>query len=454
MAESVQVLENIGEETIKLDRVLGKKELMAAAVGQIIGAGIFSLLPQAIGLTGKGAAIAFIIAAIITIFGLIPRIFANGTIRMNGGNYTHLALFGGRKLAGAFLIINIITNVSLSMYALSFAEYFCSSIDGFNIRIVACICLTMVTILNIIGVKSAAKLQTILVLVLASAIALFCAFGVFKIQPNYIQTGGFTPDGIGGIMGAAALLTFATGGATTIINFSAEAKNPTKDIPMVMIISTICVAVMYAIMAVIATGVLPLETVANKPLNLVAAEILPGPLYVFFIVGGAMFALLTTLNSQLGWCTKPLIQGCIDGWLPKWMGKINSKYKTPHNLIIFFYLVGLLPILFNVNMRALSGTAVFSSKIIDLIIAYTLIKLPKVIPNEWRASRYYVSETKLKIGVALSVGAALLAAYLSLRTMNLNAIITNLVTLGIAVSFGYYVDKSGNVDIKVSYEKE
>ncbi len=50
-----------------------------------------------------------------------------------------------------------------------------------------------------------------------------------------------------------------------------------------MIISTVSVAVLYAFMATIAAGVLPVEQVANQPLTLVAEKILPKPLYMFFL---------------------------------------------------------------------------------------------------------------------------------------------------------------------------
>ena len=60
--------------------------------------------------------------------------------------------------------------------------------------------------------------------------------------------------------------------------------------PFVIILSTVVVAVFYAFMAVV-TGVLPIGCGTGTALSLVAAEILPGPLYVFFLIGGAMFAL-------------------------------------------------------------------------------------------------------------------------------------------------------------------
>ena len=138
--------------TKDLERVLGRKDFFAIAIGQIIGAGIFSLLPQAIGLTGRSASLAFIFAAIITLLKFAPRLFVMGTARMRGGNYTYIALLSTEKLAGAFLVIHALSNISLSMYALSIGQYFCQLVKGLDIRVVACAVFTIVMVVNIVGV--------------------------------------------------------------------------------------------------------------------------------------------------------------------------------------------------------------------------------------------------------------------------------------------------------------
>ena len=312
--------------TKDLNRVLGKKELLSAAIGQVVGAGIFSLMPQAIGLTGRSASLAFLVAAVLTIFTVVPRCFVSGTIRMRGGNYTYVSLFGGQKFGGAFIIIHILMNISVCMYAISAAEYLCAGIQGLNMRLVAFIIFTVVAAINIVGVKNMARMQAILVICLLAATLIFTLFGIFRVDYGaYLQPEGFFSGGVKGFLSAAALLTWAASGAQTIINFSAEAKDPTRDMPPVIIGTTVGIAVLYAFMSVVASGILPVEQVAGQPLSLVAAEILPQPLYVFFIVGGALFAILTTLNSQVGWVTKPLLQGCADGWLPAWLGRINTR---------------------------------------------------------------------------------------------------------------------------------
>lgn len=110
--------------TKDLKRVLGLRDLMGAAVGQIIGAGIMSLMGVAIAMTGRSAMFSFMIAAVFTIFTTLPFVFIAGTVRLRGGQYTQAALLGNTTLGGMTMFLNFFSNLSLAMCALSFADYF------------------------------------------------------------------------------------------------------------------------------------------------------------------------------------------------------------------------------------------------------------------------------------------------------------------------------------------
>ena len=116
-----------------------------------------------------------------------------------------------------------------------------------------------------------------------------------------------------------------------MVNLSAEAKNPTKDLPQVILVATIAIAIFYALIAMVAGGVLPVSETANQPLDLVARAIMPTPVFLFFVIGGALLALTTTLNATFAWITKPILQACNDGWLPHKIGYIHPKFKTPRH---------------------------------------------------------------------------------------------------------------------------
>ena len=83
--------------TKALNRTLGKKELMGIAIGQIIGAGVMSMMGVAIAMTGRSANLAFMLSAVFTMCTFFPSIFITSCIRMRGGAYTQFAVFAGDK---------------------------------------------------------------------------------------------------------------------------------------------------------------------------------------------------------------------------------------------------------------------------------------------------------------------------------------------------------------------
>lgn len=433
--------------TKDLSRVLGRTELMSMAVGQIIGAGIMSMTGIAIGMTGKSVFWAFIIAAIFVIIQNIPMVLIGGTVRMRGGNYTQIAFLTSPKWAGMYIITYIVGNISIAMYAMSFADYFLSLVPGIPHQLVAGGIMTLFFITNYFGIQGAAKLQNVMVVILALALAVFTGFGIVKVQPGFFSEPYFLTSGVLGLLSTAAFLTFATGGATIVLNYGAEAKDPVKDIPFVIIVSTVGVAILYGLMSIVAAGVLPVPEVANKPLTLVAAEILPKPLYVFFIVCGALFALTTTLNSQIGGVTKPVLQACVDGWFPKKIGSLHPKYKTPVYLLLLFYIVGMLPILTGWDIGFVGNMVLFINRGFLIILSLSIVRLPKVIPDIWEKSKYHVSNGMLWFYAILSAGINLLQTFLLARNISRAAIIGNLLIFVFAIVFGFTLEKKTTMEI-------
>jgi len=451
-SSNVGVQQAATASTKDLKKSLGRKELFSVAAGQIIGAGIMALTGVAIAMTGRSVNVAFMLAAVAVIFLSIPNVFIASSIRLRGGMYSWAAVFAGKKTAGIFMIIYIIANISIAMYAISFSEYFMALIPGIPAKAVALIVMTLVFFANYRGVEGAAKLQNAMVLVLAIALTLFSVFGVSKIQPGYFENPGFLTNGVGGLLTAMALLTFATGGATVTLNLSAEAKNPKKDIPFVIIVSTLVVAGLYAFMSTIAAGVLPIEQVANQPLTLVAEAIMPKALYIFFVVGGAMFALLTTLNATVSWITKPVMQACVDNWFPQSLAALHPKYNTPYKLLAIFYIVGILPILFDFNIEQIANFALILNYAILAILVLSTIRLPKLFPEQWKKSPYHMPRGAFSILIIISTLVMMLQ--LLMLGMNLTTIelVGNGIILGVAVLFGFAREKHVNMEISVDDE--
>ena len=335
---------------------------------------------------------------------------------------------------------------------------------GGNQKVIALIVGTLFFVLNYFGVDLMAKIQNLLVVVLVLSLSMFAVFGLPHVDlVNYFSNadGLFLTDGIGGFLTATAYLGFATGGATVILGVSAECKNPTKDIPFVIIVSTVSVAILYGLVATtasgvlpvpeVAAGVLPVAEVANQPLTLVANQILPQPLYVLFIVGGAMFALATTLNSQIMSCTKPVMQSCEDGWFPQSLASL-SKFKTPWKILVIYYVILVVPILLDLQISQISSIVQILGYINNLIFTITAMKLPKMFPEAWEKSQFRVPIPVFYALMVITCIAILIQASFMLSSMNIKLILFNAATMAFGFFWAFYRYGSGKAKPTVSYE--
>lgn len=356
------------------------------AVGQIIGAGIMSLCGVAIGMTGTGVVLAFILAAIISSASLLPAAQVASACPTTGGTYRYPSRLIGPKAGFFELMVYIICQITVSMYATTFATYLQAIVPGINLKIVAVLVLTIVFICNLLGTKNAAVVQNVLVFALIAGLACFILFGLVEVDYGYVfSAANLFPKGSRSFLTASALLTFSTSGAITIAELGGEAKNPAKDLPIAMIGSTLFVGVIYALIALVASGVLPWEQVANQPLSLVANEILPRPAFYVFLIGGALGATATTMNAIFTWVTKPIMIACDDGWFPHRLADVNKRFGTPHYLMLLVYLVGILPIILDIPLDTIatigSGLGCVYQAMIPLSAIFLIKKYPKAYEN-------------------------------------------------------------------------
>lgn len=432
---------------------LGRKELVAMAVGNIIGGGVMTMTGIAIGITGRSVLFAYIISAVLVLIMSLPHFFTAATIRMNGGFYTQAALFGGKWFAGLYSVVFISNFFGAATYSISFADYVLSAFPEINARLVAFGILTVFIVLNLIGIKAVAKVQSILVGVLIIALLIFTGFGVIHIDPNYFNDHQFFLGGFTGIMAAASVLSNATIGAVQIINMSRDAKNPKKDIPFCIVFSTGLVTLLYIGVGVVAAGVFPVAEVAGKNLSTVANHILPFPLYVFFMVGGAMVALVTSLNACIGWLQAPIAQAAEDGWWPKFLAKRNDKFGTPHYIIATIYIVASIIILSGINVSDVANISNIFGNCVQVVLCLSIINMPKKIPELWKHSQFHINDNLYRSLCFLGAFVAAVFVIYECLTIQMFQVIGILIYLCISCIYPALRAKYSNVEIHVSYEE-
>lgn len=439
--------------TLDLKRTLGFWDLMGAAVGQIIGAGIMSLTGIAIAMTGRSVPFAFVLSGLLVLILWHPLAIICSIGRFRGGRYSIVGDILGEKWAGIYMFLFVLSNIGFAMYALSFADYALPFLPMLSRKGIALGILLILYVINYKGIDKFAKFQNLIIILLIAALTIFSIYGISKIDRNYFDNTQFFIGGFKGFASATALLTFATGGGFMIADLSAEAKNAARDIPKAIISSTLVVSVFYGFMATVAAGVFPVDMVANKSLVIVAQEILPAPLYVYFIVGGAWCAIISTLNAQFASATKPLIQAAEDGWLPLTVAKLHSTHKTPVYLLLFYLIFGgILPIIFNLDIGVIGSLCSLTAGLMALIIAFCLPKVPQKYPEYWKKSPLHISSSGIKILIFVATILALVQTYFLIIDLSLPLLIGNFVIFIVAIIFSISRCKTGRVNLKNSFE--
>lgn len=398
---------------------LGFLDLMSISIGQITGSGIMVLTGVSIGITGHGTPWAFIVGAIITLFPVLCIAAMGSAVPSNGGMYTYVRDYIGKKTSLFYVVLLVTGQLVIAVYALSFAEYL-SSLININIRPVAALIMTICFFVNIVGIKMAAKLQTFLVLCLLGALGAFCVYGLPQVTDYtpFFEMDKVIPSGVTQFFVAGALLRFAMVGSEYISELGGESKNPGKLIPFVMIFSTLVVAVFYFVIGVVAAGVLPIDQVAFKPLTLVAERILPTPIFVFFILGGACANFFSSLNGVFSWCTRGLSMAIDDGWFPQALNKANKRFGTRHYLLLIFYIVGMLPILIDMDITYISMLGNGVGMIFGIIPAFALFFLVEKNPEAYQKAAFKLPVPLTKVLPVISLILFAYGSYLSFGDLN------------------------------------
>ncbi len=431
-----------------LKKTLGRRDLFSLAVGQIIGAGIMSLCGVAIGMTGTGVVLAFLVAAIVSSASLLPAAQVASACPTTGGTYRYPSRLIGPKTGFFELMVFIICQITVSMYATTFATYFQSLVPGINLKIVALLILTIIFVCNIFGTKNAAIAQNILVFALIAGLACFILFGLVKVDYSYVfDPANMFPNGVRSFWTAAALLTFSTSGAITIAELGGEAKNPGKDLPIAMIGSTLFVGGIYALIALVASGVLPWQQVANQPLSLVANEILPRPAFYVFLIGGALGATATTMNAIFTWVTKPIMIACDDGWLPNKLADVNKKYGTPHYLMLLVYLVAVVPIILDIPLDIIATIGSGLGCVYQALMPLSAMFLIKKYPLAYENSKFKLPKKILTPFAIFAFVLLIFQTFLLISDLTPVAAVLSVAYLIVSVVLAHILEKKRNIQI-------
>ena len=374
----------------ELKKQLNPIHVWAIAFGCIIGWGSFinpgkKFLPNS---GVAGTAIAMVLGALVMVIIAFSYAYMVPKYPKAGGEFTFTKACFGKSLAffcGWFLVAAYLTNVPMNSTAiglivdgldgaadiLKFGWHY--SIAGFDVylgeTLFAGIILILFGVLNILGVKKAGFVQTILASLLALCAVTLCVAGIISskakginMEPVWgfdkaaaINIGATTSNiskfahkGTFGIM-SAILATFAIApwafvGFDTIPQAAEEFKFSYKKVMVILLVAIAFGCFVYISNNTVAAAALenwPERVMKGEWVLLIAAEELLGTFGKLLVGVGVSCAVLSGIMGFYLASSRLIYSMSRDGYLPEWFGKIDQKYSTPKNAMVFCIIISL-----------------------------------------------------------------------------------------------------------------
>ena len=380
----------MSEKKSGLQKQLSPMHVWALAFGCIIGWGAFinpgkKFLPNS-GIWGT--AIAMILGALVMFVIAYAYAYMVPKNPKAGGEFNYTKNCFGRApayLCGWFLVAAYLTNVPMNSTAIGLIvdgldgpldilkwgfHYQIAGFDVFGGEVLfASAILILFGWLNIIGVKKAGIIQTILASLLAISVFTLTIAAIFSPVASWenVQMGwgfdraaalaaGATGDGIAefakvgpqGIL-AAIMATFAIApwayvGFETIPQAAEEFNFKHSKVMLIMGVAIVFGCFVYTAnnaVACLAVENWPDRVMAGEWVLLVAAEEMLGTFGKVLIGVAVSCAVLSGIMGFYLASSRLMYSMARDGYLPKTFGKINKKYGTPVNAMIFCIIISL-----------------------------------------------------------------------------------------------------------------
>jgi len=374
----------------ELKRVLKLPAVAFIAVGFMIGGGVFVFTGIVYKMTGPALPLAYALAAVPVFASMLPLAMLGSALPATGANYRYPSrmVSPGLAFVGIWVYAWASFFGQIPLYAIGCATYVRSLLPGISVTGFAVALVTFFYLVNLLGVRMAALLQALLVIILVCALIYYSAAGLAMIHPQNFSE--LFQKGSANLLLGTALLTFTYFGANGIIELGGEIVNPGKVIPGAFFIALPLVMLIYVGVALATVGAAPAGMLGGscEPLIQVCRQISGRAGVFFFTVGGAVLALTTTLNALFIVGTKSLLMMAADGLLPSKMGRLNKRFATAHVLLTIIWVLSVIGIVSGLSLETLASYAALGGLIIFLPVQIAAMRLPVLYRQQYQQAAF------------------------------------------------------------------
>jgi basic amino acid/polyamine antiporter, APA family len=391
----------------QLRRELGRWDLTAIGVNQVVGGAVFAM-PASLAASVGGWSPWLVIAVGLASM-LIAATFAEVGSRFDGtgGPYLYTRAAFGRFPAFEVGWMQWFTRVAswaavINVLVASLGFYWPSVTIEPSRTIVMCGLIAALAAINMLGIRQSALVVNTLTIGKLVPLLLF----VIVAMPVAIR-GGIHPGpspAIEHLSASALLLIFGFGGYEVVPVPAGESKNPQRDVPFALIATILVVTVLFALVQIGCLAALPALAASKTPLADAAAR-LDGVTGAAVITLGAV---LSTMGNNMGQAlsgSRSLFALAEQGDVPRPFAMISPRFGTPVIAIVFTAAVSL--ILATTGSFVIMATA---SAVSRLVVYVATCAAALRLRGARFAGRVPPARLRLPFGPVIPVAAILIAS--------------------------------------------
>ncbi|CAO3685773.1 unnamed protein product [Umbelopsis ramanniana] len=355
---------------------------LALVIGSMIGSGLFSSpgpVLESVGAPGTSLVV-WLVSGIIAMVGALCYAELGSMLPMNGGETVYLNRAFGSLVSFVFEFVNIFVQKpgSVAIVSVIFGEYVSrivfhtyffstphdtdaaaeladSVIPPYLPKLIAMLCVVLVSVINALSVKAGIRAQDILTVLKVLAATVIAIVGlVILARDGSRGSHSFDGDLFAGYnevsFGQYTLALYsglwAYDGWNNLNYVSGEMKDPNRDLPRVIFIGIPTVIMFYLFANIAYLAVLPSSVVAHT--NTVAMDF---GKKLFGTAGGILFALCVALscfgtaNATVFTSSRIVFVSAKQGHIPAFFGKVSSKRQTPQTAIVLLAILSMIMII-------------------------------------------------------------------------------------------------------------
>ena len=318
-------------------RAISRVDLTLAIVNGVIGSAVFGMPAQIAAMTGVQSPLAHFLAALCVL--TIVLCFAEVASRFDesGGPYLYAREAFGRHVGFQSGWLTLWTRLlavaaNLNIFAAGLAQILPAVAEGKARAAVIIVVMTIITVINLIGVKEASWAIDVFTVGKLLPLGLLVVFGLPLVSSDVIQTQAVA---VPQWREAILFLIFAFGGFESPLMSAGEAKEARKDTGFALLVALAVIATVYISVQYVTIGLVPNVRDEKAPIA-AAFSVIWGP-------GGAVFASIAVMISVWGYLTGNGLQAprllysiASRGELPAALARVHPRFLTPHVAIVIY----------------------------------------------------------------------------------------------------------------------